>query len=67
MPFAVVLKLATQAYVTGTLDVGLVHQPKLNARTKKILELELKDIRLGKNLSPAFSNAREAIAYLKKS
>ena len=65
--FASVLKLATQAYVKGDLDVELVSQPKLNAKTRKELREAIKDIKLGRNLSPAFDNAEDAIAYLKKS
>jgi antitoxin component of RelBE/YafQ-DinJ toxin-antitoxin module len=63
--FATVLKLATQAYVKGYLDVDLVSQPRLNAKTRKELEKISKDIKEGKNLSPAFDNAGDAIAYLK--
>ncbi len=66
MPFGVVLKLATQAYVRGTLEVGLTSQPEFNAKTRKMLEKELKEIKEGKNLSPGFTNAKDAINYLKK-
>lgn len=65
--FASVLKLATQAYVKGDLHVELVAQPRLNAQTRKELEQAMKDIRSGKNLSPTFDNAKDAIVYLKKS
>ena len=65
MPFAAVLTLATQAYVRGDLDVRLVTRPKLNAKTRRDLLKISKDIRQSKNLSPAFDNAKEAIAYLK--
>lgn len=63
--FASVLKLATQAYVKGSLDVQLVAQPKLNAKTRRELLRISKDIRQGKNLSPSFETAHDAIAYLK--
>lgn len=63
--FASVLKLATQAYVDGVLEVQVVAQPKLNAKTRRELLRISKDIRQGKNLSPSFGNAKEAIAYLK--
>lgn len=65
LAFAAVLKLATQAYVEGSLDVELVAQPRLNAKTRKMLLKEAREIRQGKNLSPAFDNAKDAIAYLK--
>lgn len=63
--FASVLKLATQAYVNGALEVRLVAQPTLNATTRRELLRISKDIRQGKNLSPAFDTAKDAIAYLK--
>lgn len=65
LAFASVLKLATQAYVKGELGVELVARPKLNAKTRKMLARELKDIKENKNISPGFDNLREAIDYLK--
>ena len=65
LPLAAVLLLATKAYVEGDLDVQLVTQRKLNAKTRRELQTISKDIRQGKNLSPPFGNAKDAIAYLK--
>jgi antitoxin component of RelBE/YafQ-DinJ toxin-antitoxin module len=65
VPFSVVLKFATQAYVDGDLDMELRPQPQLNEKTRRILKRELQEIRQGKNLSPVFDNAKDAIAYLK--
>lgn len=66
MPFGVVLKLATEAYVKGNLEVELSSQPRLNASTRKMLIRELKEIKQGKGLSPEFTTAKQAIDYLKK-
>lgn len=63
--FASILKLATKAFVEGNFDVGLVINNEFNPRTKKMLAREIKDIKAGKNMSPAFNNAKDAIAYLK--
>lgn len=63
--FASVLKLATQAYVDGALEVQLVVPPKLNAKTRRELQRISEDIRQGKNLSPPFDSAKDAIAFLK--
>ncbi len=63
--FASVLKLATKAFVDGNFSVGLIINDSLNPRTKKMLSREIKDIKAGKNMSPAFNNAKDAIAYLK--
>ena len=65
VPFASVLKFATQAYVNGALDVELVVRPELNERTKRALRQAMADVKKGRNMSPAFTNAREAIAHLK--
>jgi antitoxin component of RelBE/YafQ-DinJ toxin-antitoxin module len=62
--FASVLKLATQAYVKGSLDVELVPQERLNAKTRRELIKISKDIKEGKNLSPVFTSVEEMRKYL---
>ncbi|TSC84223.1 MAG: Uncharacterized protein G01um101413_518 [Parcubacteria group bacterium Gr01-1014_13] len=62
--FASVLKLATKAFVDGDFNIGLINR-ELSPRTKKMLAREIKDIKAGKNMSPAFNNAKDAIAYLR--
>ncbi|MEK7622158.1 MAG: hypothetical protein AAB415_03180 [Patescibacteria group bacterium] len=37
-----------------------------NSRTARSLRAALKDVKLGRNLSPRFDNAKDAIAYLEK-
>lgn len=64
LPFAFVLKMATQAYVDNNLDIELVARPKLNAKTRRELIKISKDIKEGKNLSPTFSSAKEMDDYL---
>lgn len=63
--FSAVLKLATKAYVKGELDVTLAKPEKFNAATAKELRQALRDIKAGKNFSPAFDNVEDAIRYLK--
>ncbi len=63
--FSSILKLATKAFVDGDFNVGLIINNELNPRTKKMLSREIKDIKNNKNMSPAFNNAKDAIAYLK--
>lgn len=65
MPFGLVLKLATKAFVEGTLGIGLIGDSLLNPAADKTLKKALKDIQNGKNTSPKFGNAKDAIAYLK--
>lgn len=62
--FASVLKLATKAFVSGYLTLGLVGSEKFNATAGKEIKGALKDIAQGKNLSPRFSSAKEAARYL---
>ncbi len=67
LSFSDILQMSTRAYVEGKLKPGMF-QPepeKFNAKTRRILDKALKDIEEGKNLSPSFNNAKEAIAYLK--
>ena len=47
------------------LNVGLVTKEEFNPRTRKAIISELKDVKDGKNISPGFKNAKDAIAYLK--
>jgi len=63
--FSSVLNFATNAFVGGQLNVGIVVNEEFNPRIKKMLARELKDIKEGKNMSPEFTNAKDAIAYLK--
>lgn len=65
MAFSTVLKLATKAYVEGELGISLTPPEKFNAATRRELRQALKDIKAGRNLSPGFDNAEDAIQYLK--
>jgi len=64
LAFGAVLKLATKAFVDGTFNVGLVPSESFNSKTQKELARTLKDIKDGKNLSPRFTTAKEAMRYL---
>jgi len=66
VPFSVVLKLATKAYAEGKLRLTISDVPSFNETTRKEIKQALNDIKKGKNLSPTFTNARDAIAYLSK-
>jgi len=60
-------KMTAYAYDQGLIEPGIVQkiQPKLNAKTRRIVRQELKEIKSGKNLSPAFDNVQDAINHLK--
>ena len=64
LPFGVVLKLATKAFVEGSLDIGLISKEEFNPATRKSVEKALKDIKEGKNLSPEFTSVEEAKNWL---
>jgi len=66
VPFSTVLKLATKAYAEGRLRLAISENLFFNEKTRKEMEKALRDIRAGKNLSPTFTNAEDAIAYLKQ-
>jgi len=59
-----VLKFATQAFVSGKLNIGLVQNEEFNQKTQRILQKRLKDVKAGKNLSPTFTNPKDALEYL---
>ena len=63
--FASVLKLATKAFVDGDLTLELVGSKKFNAKTSREIKGALRDIDQGKNISPSFTSARDAIKFLK--
>ena len=65
VPFTSVLKFATKAYADGDLHVGLVGSESFNEKTRKELAQSLEEMRSGKDMSPGFSSAKEAIKYLK--
>jgi antitoxin component of RelBE/YafQ-DinJ toxin-antitoxin module len=63
--FSSILKLATQAYIMGTLEVELISRPRLNEKTFRELEKISKDIKEGRNLVGPFKNVSEMKKYLK--
>jgi hypothetical protein len=63
--FASILKLATKAFVDGDLMLGLVGSEKFNAKTSGEVKRAVNDISRGKNLSPGFTTAKDAIKFLK--
>jgi antitoxin component of RelBE/YafQ-DinJ toxin-antitoxin module len=66
LTFTDVLKMATYAYVQNDFEPGLVPtEKKLKPAVQRQLLKISEDIKAGKNLSPAFDNADEMIAYLK--
>lgn len=62
--FAAVLKLATQAYIKGDLDVELVAQPRLNEKTRREMIKMSKDFKADKNLVGPFKTVAEMKQYL---
>ena len=65
LSFSSVLNLATRAFVDGKVDIQMVETKPFNTKTAKKLTSILSDIEKGKNLSPMFSSAKDAILYLK--
>jgi hypothetical protein len=61
--FSTVLNFAANAYVAGEIKMELVQtvRPEIG----KMLKQASLDYKNGKNLSPEFTNVKDAIAYLK--
>ncbi|MEK7586617.1 MAG: hypothetical protein AAB453_01980 [Patescibacteria group bacterium] len=61
-------KQATRSFVAGKLDITITALlPEIpNTRTARLFKVALRDIKLGRNFSPSFDNAEEAVSYLKK-
>ena len=65
--YSSVLKFATRSYINGDFRSGLVRENEIpNAKTARELDEMDRDIKAGRNLSPAFDNAADMIAYLKR-
>ncbi|OGE80115.1 MAG: hypothetical protein A2826_00855 [Candidatus Doudnabacteria bacterium RIFCSPHIGHO2_01_FULL_43_23] len=66
VPFALVLKFITKAFVEGQFHVGLVGTEKFNFTTRREITSALQDITKGKNMSPGFSSVKAAVKYLNR-
>lgn len=63
LPFSTVLNRMVKAYIDEDYYLELV--PKVfNEKTRRELAQSLKEIDRGEGLSPGFTNAKDAIAYL---
>jgi antitoxin component of RelBE/YafQ-DinJ toxin-antitoxin module len=60
------LKMAVKSFADGRFKLDITDNSEIfnEATRKELLEID-KDVRENKNLSPAFSNAKDAIKYLK--
>lgn len=58
------LNNALAEFASGEKRFGMIEV--LNKKTQKEINQAIKDYRLGKNISPAFTDAKDAIAWLKK-
>ena len=59
------LKLVTEAFAEGQINIGLVETEEFSAKTAKEIAGAIKDIRTGKNFSPAFHSADQVMDYLR--
>ncbi|HEY4479491.1 MAG TPA: hypothetical protein VI981_04005 [Candidatus Paceibacterota bacterium] len=65
VPLSVPINAYLQQFI-ATKEVHLYTPQKLSARYEKKLKKWEDDIKRGRNLSPAFTNMKDAIKYLKK-
>lgn len=59
IPLSSVIRSAIRSYVEGKTRYGMIEEPDFNARTRREILRSLKDIKEGKNLSPAFKTVAE--------
>ncbi len=65
LSFSDILQMSTRAYVEGKLQPQMVQkEEKFNAKTRRILDRRLGDIKEGKNLVGPFKNVEEMKKYL---
>lgn len=63
---SVFLKMAVKSFAEGRFGLGISSNSEIfNETTRNEIVKIDKDIRENKNLSPSFSNAKDAIKYLK--
>ncbi len=65
--FSDVLRMMSYKYTDGTLEPVFEVREELKPSVRKSLIRISEDFKKGKNLSPIFYSAKDAIAYLKKS
>lgn len=66
LTFSDVLKMATYAYVEDNFEPVLRPVEKFKPNVLKMINKSIENIKAGKNLSPAFTNADDAVDYLEK-
>ncbi|HEY4505977.1 MAG TPA: hypothetical protein VJJ24_00785 [Candidatus Paceibacterota bacterium] len=64
VPFAVFLKMATEAFAEGQYRVGIISREIPNAKTAREIASARADFKKGKNISPAFTSGKKMDAYL---
>lgn len=65
LTLSTVLVQAARAYGSGALDVSAVDARPLRPAVMRDLKSMIADAERGKNISPSFTNASDAIAWLK--
>lgn len=65
LSFSDILQMSTRAFVEGRLEARLVQpEEKFNAKTRRILDRVLKDVKEGKNLAGPFKTVADMKKYL---
>ncbi len=65
LTFSDVLKMASYQYVEGGFEPMLQMKEEFKPTVARMIKKSIVNIEAGKNLSPGFDNAEDAIAYLK--
>ena len=65
IPLSTVVNIQLKSFIeTG--ELRMTREPELRPEVIKELNRAIKEVRSGKNMSPRFSNAADAIAWLNK-
>lgn len=66
IPLASYLRQAAEDFAEGKTSMAIVRSELPNAKTARELRAAREDIKKGKNVSPAFTTAEDALSWLHK-
>ena len=66
IPLASYLRQAAEDFAEGKTSMAIVRSEIPNAKTARELRAAREDIKKGKNMSPAFTTAEDALSWLHK-
>jgi len=65
IPLSTIVNAHLKAFIESG-EFTVTREPQLRPEVVREINLAIKEVRLGKNMSPRFNNAKDAIAWLNK-